>query len=269
MSTSLINRCLFYMKIKQLASDQYHSIKKLFKDCDTNAAAIYGVIECLLPGQVWVDDLVEPAACLILCNDPYCFMGGNPSNDIWNDFIFLLKKKADVRLQIHHDKNMYLQQKILTAGFSILARREYKYNNVVDIPAIENHTSYFIKKIANIEMFNQCQWKELIIDIYQDPHIYLKNGAGFILWDEEKQLVVSEAHGICSREFLEIATITHESYRGQGLASIICNHIIHYAINNHLIPVYACNDDNIASWKVAEHNRMNNINRYNFYVLHK
>lgn len=81
---------------------------------------------------------------------------------------------------------------------------------------------------------------------------YFKNGIGFIFWDDTNQIVASESHGLPSKEYIEVGTITNENYRGQQLSTILCNHLIRYAIGRCLKPVWSCDEENFISWKVAE-----------------
>lgn len=250
------------MKIQKLKEDNYFHIKHLFQGWNTNQAAIYGVIEGLLPGDVWVDKLDAPTSCLLICNDPYCFITGDVNAKIFEEYYALLKQKRNVRLQYEAQE----KKDLLSYGFNLIPRREYKYIDE-HVPLYENKTKYSLKRIDTTAMFELCLWKDLILDIYKNAQNYLKNGFGFILWDEEKQLVVSEAHGICSTKWLEVAAVTHENYRGQGLSTIVCNHLIHHAIQHNMRPVWGCNETNIASYKVAEHQGMHMVARYNFYSL--
>lgn len=255
------------MKIKKLSITEYENVRRLFNADDTNLAAAYGVIEGLIPGQIWTDDPHHPTVCLIICEDPYCLIAGELSENIFQDFLLLLKQKKRVILLCEQKANSD-QLNLLDYGFTIIPKREYKYKNITaEIPTYRNKTNYILKQIKDEETFNLCIWKRLILDIYLDAKTYLKNGIGFILWDADKQLVVSEAHGICSKQFIEIVTVTHANYRGQNLSTIVCNHLIHYAIDKGLNPVWACNEDNVASWKVAEHQGMDKITKYSFYSL--
>lgn len=255
------------MNIKKLPINEYEKVRHLFHESDTNLAAAYGVIEGLTPGQIWVDNTSNPTVCLIICNDPYCLIAGNLSEHIFEDFFILLKQKQNVKL-ICDPRNNIDKLNFQDFGFTVIPRREYRYKNIsLGIPIYENKTGYTLKQIKDERTFNLCIWKQLMLDIYGDVKTYIKNGAGFVLLDDEKQIVVSEAHGICSKQFIEIGTITHENYRGKNLSTIVCNHLIYYAIAQGLNPVWSCNEDNVASWKVAAHQGMDVIKEYNFYLL--
>ena len=114
-----------------------------------------------------------------------------------------------------------------------------------------------------------CLWKPLITDIFGNAENYLQNGIGFIFWDANNQMIASECHGISSNEFVEVGTITHENYRDQKLSTILCNHLIRYAIGTDLKPVWSCDQENLVSCKVAEKQGMGELIKYSFYTWSK
>ena len=58
------------MTIQQLSFAKYANVvKPLFHVTDPNLAAAFGIIEGLIPGQIWADDEDNPHVCLILCSD--------------------------------------------------------------------------------------------------------------------------------------------------------------------------------------------------------
>ncbi|MDO8954050.1 MAG: GNAT family N-acetyltransferase [Gammaproteobacteria bacterium] len=253
------------MTIKKLTPDAFIIVRKLFHTNDTNLPTAYGVIEGLVPGQIWVDTENDPQACLILCEDSYCLTAGHLNEVLFQEFFVLLKQKCNVRLQCGLSVN-YKPLKLL--NFTSIPRREYKYDmSALVIPHYENQTPYILKPIKDKAMFNLCIWKKIMLETYLTPENYLKNAIGFVLWDADKQIVVSEAHGICSKHLVELVTVTHEKYRGQKLSTIVCNHLIHHAVSKGLHPVWSCNESNVASSRVAEHQGMKEITKYTFYCL--
>ncbi len=85
--------------------------------------------------------------------------------------------------------------------------------------------------------------------------------------DAEKKLVSSEAHGVIAENLVEIGTVTHENYRGKQLSTIVCNNLIRNLVKKGLNPIWSCDKANIASWKVAEHQGMDDRMEYIFHTL--
>jgi len=252
--------------MNQLPQDKYEKVRSFFHGSYPNLPFIYGIIDHLLPGQIWVDNENKPNNCLVMTGAAYCFMAGKLSEGEFRGYFDLLKEKEKVELAIESDSQLELSK----FGFVPTARRQYRYNDIQStIPYYENDTNYILKKIEDEKIFNLCMWKSLVVNIFGNAENYLKNGMGFILWDSQKQLIASEAHGVPSKELVEIGAITHEDYRGKKLSTILCNHLIHYVIKKRLQPVWSCDEANVISLKLAEKQGMDDLMKYTFHILNK
>jgi len=252
--------------MKQLSKNKYKNVRELFHKNYPNLPEIFAVIEHSIPGQIWVDNEHEAKICLVITNSPYCFVSGEVNEEIFLECFELLKKKQMVKLVVDPNPQFDLSR----FGFVTVSRRQYRYKDIHGkIPQYDNNSSYLIKKIDDIETFNLCMWKPLMTDIFGSAENYLTNGIGFVLWDANNKIIASESHGIPSKEFIEIGTVTHENYRGQKLSTILCNHLIRHAIEKKLKPVWSCDEANVVSWKVAEKQGMDELIKYTFYTWSK
>lgn len=250
------------IKMQLLSNAEYEKIRHLFPRNYPNLPFILAIIEHILPGQIWVDHAQKPVCCLVITGGPYCFLAGEITKELLQKCLALLEGKQLIKLVI--EPVPLFDVSIL--GLTSCLRRQYK-GIPRELPIYANSNSYLIKKIINHATFDLCQWKPLITDIFGSAENYFKNGLGFIFWDTTHQKVVSEAHGIPSKTLLEIGTITHANYRGQQLSTLLCNHLIRYAIERQLIPVWSCDEDNIGSWKVAEKQGWTHFRHYIFHTL--
>lgn len=232
-----------------------------------NLAFVQGIIDGILPGQIWVDSEYFPSVCLIVSNITYCFIGGRFNEKIFVEFLNLLREKDTVKLVCEtslHDK----QIDFIKYGFQSIPRRQYRYkNDIYTKKSYFKRSGYILEEIKDEKTFNNCIWESFLTQIYGNKNNYLKYSKGFILWDTVKNRVASEAHGIISRNLIEIGTITHEDYRNQGLSTIVCNQLIQTAIKKRLHPIWTCDEANLASNKVAQHLGMNDVKHYVFYYL--
>lgn len=252
--------------MKQLSPNKYESVRSLFDKDYPNLPLIHGIIEQLMPGQVWVDNESNPTLCLIMTEAPYCFMAGNFSEEAFKEYFDILKQKQFIKLAIKPEPLFDLSE----FDFIPVLRRQYKYKDIYgEIPVYQNDTHYLIQKIENLETINLCLWKSLMVSMFGSVERFLQNGIGFILWDSKNNVIASESYGILSKEFVEVGTVTHENYRGQNLSTILCNHLIQYLVQENLHPVWSCDEANIASWKVAEKQGMNELIKYTFFVRTK
>lgn len=249
--------------MKQLAQHQYESVRHLFSDDFPNIAIILAIIEQVIPGQIWVNHEEEPSICLIVTHVTYCFLKGDINEEEFAECMQILKQKQTVKLFFEPDPQFDLAK----LGFVPLLRRQYRYKNIHhNMPIFENNSGYLLKKIEDLETFDLCLWKPLLIGFFGTAENFLKNGIGYILWDAQHKIIASEAYGIPSKKFVEVGTITHELYRGKKLSTILCNHLIRNAIQKGLQPIWTCDDANLFSWKVAEKQGMDEKIQYIFYT---
>lgn len=255
------------MNISILPKEDYRNVLPLFNLDYPNLAFVYGIIEGVLPGKIWVDSKKSPKICLIMSNIAYCFIGGELNDQVFAEFICLLKEKGNLKLVCEsssHDNKINCIQ----YGFQPIARVQYRYTNVVpEIKLYPNDINYIIQEIKDEETLSKCIWGSFLTEIYGSKKNYLKSSIGFIFWDVEKKQVVSEAHGVISKDLIEIGTITHEDYRNQGLSTIICNHLVQVALKRKLQPLWTCDETNLASNRVAQHLGMDDRHQYIFHTL--
>jgi hypothetical protein len=256
------------MTIKKLSIDKHQNVRYFFSARFPNSPLIYSVIEGTIPGQIWVDDEDCPTVCLVITGAPYCFVAGKIDERIFQEFLPLLKEKE--RVSLAFDPTISVEHLHLPKlGFTPVARRQYQYKEIDlnKIPEYKNENGLTLKKIADESTFDLCLWKSLITSFFGNTDHYLKHGIGFVLLDTINQRIASEAHGIASKELIEVGTITDETYRGKGLSTIVCSHLIRTAIKKGLHPVWTCDDANVASWKVAEKQGMDDMTKYTFHIL--
>lgn len=255
------------MKIEKLSPENYSKVLTLFNPEYPNLAFAFGIIDGILPGQIWVDSENSPSVCLIISNIDYCFISGNLDEGIFVEFLGLLKDKATVKLVCEpnsHDNQINFSK----YEFKLVPRVQYRYKmKISEMELYPNNSKYILKKINDHETFKKCIWESFLTKIYGEKNNYLKFSMGFILWDAIKNQVASEAHGVISKGLIEVGTITHEDYRNQGLSTIVCNQLICAAIKKGLYPIWTCDEANIASNKVAQHQGMDDIKDYTFQTL--
>jgi GNAT superfamily N-acetyltransferase len=250
--------------MKKIYLDQYKHVRSIFHNDYPNLPLVHSIIEGLRPGQVWIDKEIEPNLSLVISKDAYCFISGVIDEATFQDCFHIIKEKPIIKL-VFDPLPLF---NIAKYGFKPVPRRQYRYKHFSDsIPIYKNHNEdLVIQKIEDSYMFNLCIWKPLMVDIFGSSQNYLRKGIGFVLWDSRNELVACECHGIPSKEFMEVLVITHEKYTRRGLATILCNHLIHVAIDKGLKPVWSCNEDNVFSWRAAEKQGMDELIKYNFYT---
>lgn len=251
------------MKIKELSQENFSNVLELFDKDYPNLAFVYGIVDRILPGKIWVDNEGMPNVCLIMSNVPYCFIAGNLNKEIFEEFYNVLKEKELVKLVCESNQIDFSQY-----GFMLIPRLQYRYK-LQEANIYENTSNYSLEEINSQETLNKCTWGAFIAAIYGNASNYLNSSMGFILWDPVKKQVASEAHAIIGKNLIEIGTITHENYRGQGLSTIVCNQVIRLGIKKGLHPIWTCDQSNVSSNKIAQHQGMDEVTSYIFHTLQK
>jgi len=255
------------MNIRKLTPGDYELVRFLFAETYPNLPFIFSIIEGKMPGQVWVNDNKIPQVCLIITEFSCCYISGKLDRKIFLDFFNLIREHKNIKLVCEpssHDGQVDLLQ------FALLpvtwVQFEYE-NSSIPVPFHSNTSEFSLIKITNKELFDKSIWKSLITAIYGNFSNYSKYGVSYILWDEENNQVVSEAHGIASKNLIEIGTITHEKYQGRKLSTIVCNHLIHASLKKGLSPIWACEYSNIASRSVARNQGMSKETVFTFHTI--
>ncbi|HAT8860267.1 TPA: GNAT family N-acetyltransferase [Legionella pneumophila subsp. pneumophila] len=253
------------MKIIELPQEKYFNVRNFFNVDYPNLAFVLAVIEQKIPGRIFVDIENNPTTCLVLCSGlPYCFIAGEFNREVFTNFLLILKEKVFVKLICPFSSTK--EQINLTAyGFEPIERLQYRYKDGSKIQDCAGNSEFDLIPVHSEETFSLCNWYSFMTSMYGNPENYLKNCIGLTLWDREKRRVASEAHGVIAENLIEIGTITNEEYRGKHLSTIVCNKLIRESIKQGLHPIWTCDKANIASWKVAENQGMDDKMEYTFY----
>lgn len=148
--------------------------------------------------------------------------------------------KLDCDEQYHHW--------FLKNGYKLCPRIELEYTaKNIELPQPKNN---FILKNIDAAIFAKCSWRDFISLLYGSSELFLHNGFGVALTDNE--LVIGEAYAACiGNGFCEVGIVTHPDYRGQGIATQVAAALIKQCLDRQLIPMWSCDSENPASLKVA------------------
>ncbi|MBA2710255.1 MAG: GNAT family N-acetyltransferase [Tatlockia sp.] len=256
------------MKITELSNIKYYSVRNFFGSDYPNIAFVLAVILDNIPGKIFVDRKINPTVCLVLCKGlPYCFIAGELSREIFLKFLPLMKTKPLIKLVCPSVTNK-ANINFIDFGFQPIERFQYRFkSSQSQIQNYINDSEYELLPIKDEKLLSLCQWNSFMTSCYGNTENYLKNSIGFVLWDPEKKLALSEAHGVIAENWVEIGTVTHENYRGKKLSTIVCNNLIQHLIKKGLHPIWSCDKANIPSWKVAEHQGMDDKIEYIFHTF--
>lgn len=261
-------------QLSLLAGNQYKLVRGFFPPTYPNLPMILGILEGLIPGQVWVDSASAPHAVLVLSQAPYGFLAGEISSELFVKIDELLRKKPVVKLT--YEPNPTQSIDLTEFGFTISPRFQLTLAQNKRLRIFSSHkikrNSFsqdliiLPKQINNEPFFKRCIWHTLIESIYGTARQYFRHSFGYALWDETNQLVISEAHAISCQTKIEIVTVTHEDYRGQGFATSVCQLLLEEAFKRNLKPVWSCEQTNLVSINLANRLGLDEMKEYFFYI---
>ncbi|RXV65055.1 GNAT family N-acetyltransferase [Burkholderia stabilis] len=246
--------------MKRLRDSHFHRVKYLFDDSYPNLPLVHGVIEGVLPGQVYTDSEYLPTRCLVLTDAAYAFSVGLRQPDDVCHALEILGDRSEIKLVIPElsltDAPSY--------GLVPVPRRQYRYVAAFP-PAAENTSGYHVLPVVDEMLFRRCRWSEFIGSILGGVANFHERATVFVLWDPHTNEIVSEAFAIRSRRFVEIAATTSPSHQGRGLSTLLCNQLVHWVMVRKLQPVWSCDEINAASWRIAEKLGMDSKISYTFF----
>lgn len=251
--------------IQELTTEQFPIIEKLFTSDYPNLPLIQAVVQHKIPGKIWVNSTQSPNACLVATNAPYCFAAGEINVDNLPGFVAALHAKKVIKLACPQSQS--LEEVFSELNFKAVDRIQYKqtdFNKLRALSSFQMPRSYIIKKITK-ELFELCNWKDLMISIYGSADNYIKYGHGFCILDNET--VASEAHGIVGDNLVELGTITHSDYRKQGLSALVCAYLAQYCASKNLTSIWTCDAENHGSSAVARKIGLDEDRKYIFWSL--
>lgn len=235
-------------------TDLKRTLNKNNINCPTFA---YSILDGFIQGTVYGDS-EEPKTILIGTSSGIYFVAGEADNFGFNRFLFELyrKRKSDklrftlfsssekwnctIRNEFNHE-----MKQLDRFSFSYNLDRKIEEKRLLSSEySIEKITPEFIK--ISLE-FNE----EYYTEYWGSPSNFIENGIGFCVVHNGK--VISECTSIfSSQDFAEIDIVTHEDYRGKGLAAIIANTFIEHCLKNSVTPKWDCDVSNYSSIKLAE-----------------
>ncbi|WP_157648116.1 GNAT family N-acetyltransferase [Burkholderia ubonensis] len=244
----------------KLRDIHFHRVKYLFDDDYPNLPLVHGVVEGVLPGEVYADSEYLPTRCLVVTNAAYAFSIGLRQPGDVRHALDVLGGREEIKLVIPE----LSVDDAARHGLAPVSRRQYRYVCACP-PEIENHSGYQVLPVANTLLFRRCQWSSFMSSILGSEANFMERASAFVLVDQDSDTIASEAFAIRSRGFAEIAVVTNPIYQGRGLSTLLCSQLVQWLMDRDLQPIWSCDETNAASWRVAEKLGMDLSVSYTFF----
>ncbi|WP_157430885.1 GNAT family N-acetyltransferase [Actinomadura macra] len=226
-----------------LSPDRYAALTSLFGPSYPNLAFVHAALEEKIPARVWAQYEDDGAsACLIATQSPFCFVAGAITSALLKEICVLLQDRPPVTLIGPADHKM-----VPPDGFQKAERVQFsraELDGISRVPA-----AGFDLLRVDARLFEQLNWRDMVLSIFGSAANYLRNGYGFCLVRDGQ--LVAEGHGVVGGGLVELGGFTHPKYRHRNLYTTMSAEVIAYGAEHGLRPVLSCLAENEASIAVA------------------
>jgi len=257
--------------ITELEKNQYNRIKKLITDIDLQIMCL-GIINQDIEGQIWVDNVSNPQTAMMIDNIYVIYLLGNPNNKKFNKGAGEIIHNYIIPKQLEH-KEIHREWIVdyFADEWKAKITKEMKLRNEFEV----NLWHYKLKKfqLPNYRELIPPNFELIQVDEEFLTRTYLKNHSSvayvlknrwrskedffdrsfiFCLVKDDKDIASFVMGDWSTENYRVIGIETDESYRKQGLATIVTAAAAEYCINRNLDLRWFCSAQNIGSWKTAE-----------------
>ncbi len=231
------------MSVKKLFAYRWAVAREFFSVYCPNVAIIRGILEGKIYGKILLNKSKD--GCLLMTNSPFNFFAGHITDDFLMESIALLANNNHSFLIHCHDSEFFEKKNLPTKRRVHLSCYPDEIKLIPEKLKDRLLSRYVLKKI-DFKLFEQCCWKNRLIEFYKTTESFLSQSYGVVLLDGEQ--IVSEVYGTIGGNFLELGGYVHPLYRGNGSVPFIIAEIVNdFCLPNGLIVTASCDIDNFVS----------------------
>ena len=227
-------------------------LRSLFDPDYPTAPRCFAVLDGRVPGQILIDDLLNPTWGLVRqAGAGTTFIGGSPdSSTVGQVVTHLRKSEGDVFFGLWDgDSRLDLLPSHPDAVFASLRFTNRPLREGLGIYLSQVPEGCAVRRVDS-EIFERCLWRDDIASEYGSADAFFRQGMGFCLMRGDE--ILSEAYAdVPASGWMEIGTVTHEQYRGLGYSTIACAHVIQACEELGGETFWMCLKTNLASVAVA------------------
>lgn len=224
-----------------------------------NPALLLGILEKRHPYNFLLE-CDSPHYILVKTSIPYVYLAGIPGTNELNEIIKILNNFEKTVLICSEQLYPFFKKN----GFDFQRRVFLEFDGYELDLDVAVPSNFYIKPIDTLDIFSKCNWFEFIVSCYGSIEQFFKEGFGFVLINDNNE-IVSESYAISIGSGLcEIGIFTRPDHRGRQLSKIILNHIINECKTRDLKPQFSCNLENTAAIKLAMHSGFKIKKHYSF-----
>ncbi|MBJ8050833.1 GNAT family N-acetyltransferase [Bacillus cereus] len=256
--------------MKKLSVAEYRKVFPLLEGDTRTTTFAYAVCDQMIDGGVFVNDQLT-AGLIITANGIY-YVFGDTHDQSYNEDLFSYIKttieKTEKRFTLFTSSGeweMMIEERFSNALRKI-PRMKFQRETFEERKRDFNKNTYKVKRIDKSDIERSNEFTEgYYKEYWGSKEVFLNDG--FVFCIEQDGMIVAECVSIFSGNgFAEIDIATHEAYQGKGLAQAVATCFIEYCIQNHIMPCWDCNVENIPSQKLARKLSFHNPVEYSLFV---
>jgi GNAT superfamily N-acetyltransferase len=219
----------------------------LFDPHVPNNPALWAVFEGRHSGKAIVDDLNIPSQCVLRTDAALTYASLYVSQEFLVAVIDQLRKSIPIWLVRSQG------DPLAPDGYRVLPRLEF-FDLDPQSPVLACLRSHlpggYEMRIIDRALLERCEWRDDMVFYCSSLENFLRHDLGMCLMHGEEIIVEAYASALGST-YAEIGAITHDPYRGQGLAPIAVACLIEALEASGYQGYWSCDIDNPASARVA------------------
>jgi GNAT superfamily N-acetyltransferase len=219
----------------------------LFDPHVPNNPALWAVFEGRHSGKAFVDDLNIPSQCVLRTDAALTYASLYVSQEFLVEVIDQLRKSIPIWL-VRSQRDPRAPD-----GYRVLPRLEF-FDLDPQSPVLACLRSRlpggYEMRIIDRALLERCEWRDDMVFYCSSLENFLRHDLGMCLMHGEEIIVEVYASALGST-YAEIGAITHEPYRGRGLAPIAVAYLIEALEASGYQGYWSCDIDNPASARVA------------------
>jgi GNAT superfamily N-acetyltransferase len=240
----------------KLEENQYSIVEELIYFAGYESVFAFALTEKNIPGQIYVDDVIEPKSALICSKHGKYLVVGDETNQEFNSVVreFLLDKKNHIQfydLYASSEEWIEVLSSSLNGQAAILRFTVYYHNNTKELLKDVNYRP--LEEGLELRQIDEVLFEKIANEFDHSYKHHWTNAQEFclksfgycIVKGEEILSVASATYN--GNGYAEIDIQTRDDYQRKGLAYNLSNKFIEHCVENELTILWICNSGNNAS----------------------
>lgn len=262
----------------ELKKGEFNNIIPLLNKEEVHCTFAYAVTEGRQPGRIYVDNLLQPKACLIICRSGKYLVAGDTNNTAFNEFLsdYLYNRENHSNyFDLYSSSHEWIVKidELLGDNAAKLSRQLFSWDSS-KLSSISKWSEMLSEdfKLQRMDaaLFDKYarEMDPSYYDLWETPDNFLSNGFGFCVLKDNEFVSVCNTYYV-RQGVAEIDIVTKDEFRRQGYALAVCSEFIKYCVSNNIKPVWDCDNGNENSKKLADKLGFNSVETYEMHWWHE